>query len=174
MKTCESIQEKLVSGEPLTQEEQSHAASCDDCRSFNETAQAIARSAETVQSLEGVPGKEIQAVQAHVINRIRPARAAFRLAWASAAMLVGILGTVLVLSGVFGPDENTRTDESFLALLDEVSDITRSDTEETTFDEADTTLFSAALLFEEETTQETSEFELPGAYKILEEGLQKG
>jgi len=174
MKTCESIQEKLVGGEQLRQEEQSHVASCDDCRSFDETAQAIARSAETVQSLEGVPGKEIQAVQDHVTSRIRPTRAAFHLAWASAAMLVGVLGTVLVLSGVFGPEENPQIEERFLALLDEVSDITRSDTEETTFDEADTTLFSAALLFEEETTQETPEFELPGAYKILEEGLQRG
>ena len=174
MKTCESIQEKLVGGEPLTQEERNHVASCDDCRSFDETAQAIARSAETVQSLEGVPAKEIHAVQDHVTNRIRPARTASRLAWASAAMLVGILGTALVLSGVFGPDENPRTDESFLALLDEVSDITRSDTEETTFDEADTALFSAALLFEEETEKESSDFELPGAYKILEEGLQEG
>jgi len=174
MKTCESIQEKLVGGEPLTQEEQSHVASCDDCRSFNETAQAIARSAEAVRDIEGVPVKEIRAVLDRVANRIRPARAAFRLAWASAAMLVGILGTVLVLSGVFGPDENTRTDESFLALLDEVSDITRPDTEETAFNEADTTLFSAALLFEEETTQETSDFELPGAYRIIEEGLKKG
>jgi anti-sigma factor RsiW len=175
MKTCKFILEKLVSGEPLTREEQSHVASCDDCRSFNETAQAIARSAETVRDFEGVPLKEIRAVSEQVANRSRPARSAFRLAWASAAaMLVGILGTVLVLSGVFGSDETTRTDESFLALLDEVSDIIRPDTEETTVNAADTTLFSAALLFEEDTPQETLEFELPGAYKILEEGLQKG
>jgi hypothetical protein len=39
---------------------------------------------------------------------------------------------------------------------------------------ADTTLFSAALLFEEEDSQESTEFELPGAYGILEEGLQEG
>jgi hypothetical protein len=174
MKTCELVQEKLVSGEPLTPEEESHAAACADCRSFQQTVQAVTRSAETVRNLEDVPAKEIQAVQEQVSNRIRPARAVFRLAWSSAAMLVGVLGTVLVLSGVFGPDENPRTDEMFLALLDEVSDITQPDTEEATFSEADTTLFSVALLFEEETTQETPELELPGAYGVLEEGLQEG
>ena len=174
MKICEPVQEKLVAGEPLAQEELSHIAACDDCRSFQQTAQGIARSAETVRNLEEVPAKEIRAVQEQVTNRIRPARAAFRLAWASAAMLVGILGTVLVLSGVFGPDESPQTEERFLALLDEVSDITRSTEEEATFNEADTTLFSAALLFEEETAQESAEFELPGAYGVLEEGLQEG
>ena len=174
MKICEPIQEKLVAGESLAQEEQSHVAACDDCRSFQQTAQAIARSAETVRSLEEVPDKEIRAMQERVADRIRPARAAFRLAWASAAMLVGILGTVLVLSGVFGPDENPQTEERFLALLDEVSDITGSTEEETTFEVADTTLFSAALLFEEETAQESAEFELPGVYGVLEKGLQEG
>jgi predicted anti-sigma-YlaC factor YlaD len=174
MKTCEPIQEKLVSGEPLTQEELDHIAACDDCRSFQETAREIARSAEAVRDLEGVPADEIETVQNHISSRIRPVRAAFRLAWASAAMLVGILGTVLVLSGVFGPDDNIRTEESFLTLLDEVNDITRPETEETSFNVSDTTLFSVALLYKEEITQESTELELPGAYQILEENLQEG
>ena len=108
MLTCDDVKRALpglATGEKPTHELREHLASCDDCRSFNETAQVIARSAETVQSLEGVPGKEIQAVQDHVTSRIRPTRAAFHLAWASAAMLVGVLGTVLVLSGVFGPED---------------------------------------------------------------------
>jgi hypothetical protein len=174
MKTCELIQEKLVSGEELAAEQQSHVDSCDDCRSFQATAQAIARSSEVVRSLEEAPAKEIHAVKERVADRLRPSRAAVRLAWASAAMLVGILGTVLVLSGVFGQEESPQTEERFLALLDEVSDITGSTEEETSFDVDDTTLFSAALLFEEEDTQESTEFELPGAYGILEEGLQEG
>jgi predicted anti-sigma-YlaC factor YlaD len=174
MKTCEPIQEKLVSGESLTPQEQDHVNSCDDCRSFQQTAQAIARSGEVVRSLETVPAKEIQAVKEQVANRLRPARASVHLAWASAAMLVGILGTVMVLSGVFGQKENLQTEERVLALLDEVSDITGSTEEETSFDVADTTLFSVALLFEEESTQESTELELPGAYEILEEGLQEG
>lgn len=174
MKTCELIQKKLVSGEALTAEQQSHVDTCDDCRSFQATTQAIARSGELVRSLEEVPAEVTQAVKGQVADRLRPARVTVRLAWASAAMLVGILGTVLVLSGVFGPEENPQTEERFLALLDEVSDITGSAEEETSFDVADTTLFSAALLFEEEDTQESTEFKLPGAYEILEEGLQEG
>lgn len=174
MKTCEIIQEKLVGGEELAAQEQSHIGTCDDCRSFQATAQAIARSGEVVRSLEEVPAEVTQAVKGQVADRLRPARTAVRLAWASAAMLVGVLGTVLVLSGVFGQKENPQTEERFLALLDEVSDITASGEEETGFDVADTTLFSAALLFEEEDTQESTEFDLPGAYKILEEGLQEG
>jgi hypothetical protein len=89
-------------------------------------------------------------------------------------MLVGILGTVLVLSGVFGQEENPRTEERFLALLDDVSEITQPVTDETTIDVSETTLFSVALLFEEEITSETKDLELPGAYEILEEGLQEG
>lgn len=174
MKICEIIREKLVSGEELAAEEQSHLGACDDCRSFQATAQALARSGEAVRSLEAAPAKDIQAVKAQVANRIRPARAAVRLAWASAAVMLGVLGTVLVLSGVFGRDDNTRTEERFLALLDEVSDITGSAEEETGFDEADTTLFSVALFFEEDNTQESTELELPGAYEMLEEGLQEG
>jgi len=174
MKTCEIIQEKLVSGEELAPREQSHIDSCDDCRSFQSTSRAIARSGEVVRSLEEVPAKEINAVKVQVADRLRPARAAVRLAWASAAMLVGILGTVLVLSGVFGPDESNQTEESFVALLDDVSEITRLDTEETAFDVADTALYSVALFFEEEITPETTDIELPGAYEILEEGLQEG
>jgi len=174
MKTCEIIQEKLVSGEELAAEEQNHLGTCEDCRSFQKTAQAIARSGEVVRSLEAAPAKDIQAVKEQVANRLRPARATVRLAWASAAMLVGILGTVLMLSGVFDREDNTRTEERFLALLDEVSDITGSGEEETSFDVADTTLFSVALLFEEEITSETKDLELPGAYEILEEGLQEG
>jgi hypothetical protein len=174
MKPCEPIQEKLVSGESPTQEEQNHISSCDDCRSFQETTQAIARSAETVRGLQAVPAKEIQAVQEHVTDRIRPVRVAFRLAWAAAAMLLGIIGTVVVLSGVFETDESAQTEDRLLTLIDEVSDITQLAEEETAFNQADTTLFSAALLFEEETTQEESEFELPGLYGVLEKGLQKG
>jgi hypothetical protein len=174
MKTCELIQEKLVSGEDLTTQEQSHLDTCNDCRSFMATAQAIARSGEAVRSLEEAPAGVVQAVKGRVADRIRPARATVRLAWASAAMLVGILGTVLVLSGVFGHEESSQTEERFLALLDEVSEITGSTAEETSFDVADTTLFSAALLFEEEDTRESTEFELPGAYGIMEAGLQEG
>ena len=174
MKTCELIQEKLVSGEALAEEEHSHLGACDDCRSFMATAQAIARSGEAVRSLEAAPAEVVQAVKGQVADRTRPARAVVRLAWASAAMLVGILGTVLVLSGVFGQEDNSPAEERFLALLDEVSDITGSAAEETGFDVADTTLFSAALLFEEEDSQESTDFELPGAYGILEEGLQEG
>jgi predicted anti-sigma-YlaC factor YlaD len=174
MKICEIIQEKLVSGEELAAEEQSHLGACDDCRSFLATAQAVAQSGEVVRSLEEAPAKDIQAVKEQVANRIRPARAAVRLAWASAAVLVGVLGTVLVLSGVFGADENNRAEESFMALLDDVSDITRPDTDETTFDVSETTLFSVALFFEEDNNQESTELELPGAYEILEAGLQEG
>jgi predicted anti-sigma-YlaC factor YlaD len=174
MKTCELIQEKLVGGEDLTAGEQSHLGACDDCRSFMATAQAIARSGEVVRSLEEAPAGVVQAVKGQVADRVRPARAFVRLAWASAAMLVGILGTVLVLSGVFGQEDNSPAEERFLALLDEVSDITGSTAEETGFDVADTTLFSVALLFEEEITSETRDLELPGAYEILEEGLQEG
>jgi hypothetical protein len=174
MKTCELIQEKLVSGEALAAEQQSHVDGCDDCRSFQATAQAIARSGEVVRSLEEVPAEVVQAVKGQVADRARPSRAFVRLAWASAAMLVGILGTVLVLSGVFGQEENPQTEERFLALLDEVSDITGSSEEDTGFDMADTTLYSVALFFDEEDTQESTEFELPGAYGILEEGLQEG
>jgi len=174
MKICEIIQEKLVSGEELAAEEQSHLDTCDDCRSFQATAQAVARSGETVRNLEETPQKDIQAVKEQFANRLRPARAGVRLAWASAAMLVGVLGTVLVLSGVFGQEEAPRTEERFITLLDEVSEITAPTGEETSFDLADTTLFSVALLFEEGEAQESTEFELPGAYGILEEGLQEG
>jgi hypothetical protein len=174
MKTCELIQEKLVSGDELTTEEQSHLGACDDCRSFQATAQALARSGEVVRSLEDAPAEVVRAVKGQVADRIRPARATVRLAWASAAMLVGILGTVLVLSGVFGQENNSQAEERFLALLDEVSDITGSTEEETGFDVSDTTLYSATLFFEEEDTQDSTEFELPGAYGILEEGLQEG
>jgi len=174
MKICEIIQEKLVSGEELAAEEQSHLGACDDCRSFHATVQAVARSGEVVRSLEEAPIKDIQAVKEQVADRIRPARAAARLAWASAAVLVGVLGTVLMLSGVFGGEDNTQAEERFLTLLDEVSDITGSVEEETGFDVADTTLFSVALFFEEDNTQESTELELPGAYEILEEGLQEG
>ncbi len=175
MKTCEAIQEKLVGGDPLTPEEFDHLTACDDCRSFQKTAQAIARSARTVRDQENVPEREIRRVQEFVSRRTRPVRAAVRLAWASAAMLVGILGTVLVLSGVFGPDgSDTRAEESILTLLDDVSDITQPQTEEVTLDVSDTTLFSVNLLFEEEIDTESTELELPGAYKILENGLQDG
>ena len=174
MKICETIQEKLISGDELAAEEQSHLGACDDCRSFQATVQAIARSGEAVLSLEEAPAKDVQAVKAQVANRIRPVRAAVRLAWASAAVLLGVLGTVLVLSGVFGADENNQTEERFVALLDDVSEITQPDTEETDFNVSDTTLFSVALFFEEDSTQESTELELPGAYEILEEGLQEG
>lgn len=174
MKICEIIQEKLVGGEELAAEEQSHLDACDDCGSFQATARAVARSGKVVRSLEEAPAKDVQAVKAQVANQIRPVRAAVRLAWASAAVLVGVLGTVLVLSGVFGTDENSQTEERFVALLDDVSDITRPDTEETDFDVSETTLYSVALFFEEETTSETNALELPGAYEILEEGLQDG
>lgn len=174
MKICDPIQEKLVSGEPLTPDELGHVAACNDCRSFERTARAIARSAAKLHELEAIPAKEIQTVREHVSSRILPARAAYRLAWASAAMLVGVLGTVLVLSGVLGPEENSRTNESFVALLDDVSDITRPYTEEASFDISDTTLFSVALLFEEEVSQESAELDLPGAYKTLEDGLENG
>ena len=177
MKICETIQEKLVGGEELAAEEQSHLGACDDCRSFQATVQAIARSGETVLSLEEAPAKDVQAVKAQVANRIRPVRAAVRLALWSAILLaglLGVLGTVLMLSGVFGTDENSQTEERFVALLDDVSEITQPDTEETDFDVSDTTLFSVALFFEEDGSQESTELELPGAYEILEEGLQEG
>jgi len=174
MKICETIQEKLVSGEELAPEEQNHLDTCEDCRSFQATAQALARSGEAVRGLEEAPAKDIQAVKEQIASRVRPARAAVRLAWASAAMLVGIVGTVMVLSGVFGQKDHSQTEERFLTLLDEVSDITVSAQEEAGFDVADTTLYSVALLFEEELTSETKDLELPGAYELLEEGLQEG
>lgn len=170
MKPCDVIQEVLAAGESLTDEQRTHLEICRECGDMQAAMNLIASTGDSIRALAKPSDGDVAMVQEAVARKTRPSRPLFRLAWASAAMVVGILLAIGILSNTFGPDPVDQSEERLIALLDEVSQIADPDEEETT-DSADAEgLYLAEVLLEEDTQVDT-ELQLPESYQLLEQAL---
>jgi hypothetical protein len=171
MKQCDVIQEILVSSQTLTPEQQAHLEGCRDCATFRATIEEVVASRAPVRVLSEPSVDEIRAMQETVARKTRPPRAGWRLAWASAAMVLGILLAIAILSDTFGTDNLEQSEERLIALLDEVAEIADPYEESSTEIIGDGGLYLAEVLLEDSSAVDT-ELQLPESYQLLEQALE--
>jgi len=171
MKTCDVVQEKLVAGDRLTEEQQAHLEACPGCSDFQSAMALIVATADSVRVLAEPAGDEVSALQATLGRRTRPSRPAFRLAWAGAAMALGILLAIGILSSVFGPDPLDQSEDRLITLMDEVSQIADPDEEEAGVDASEVEGIYLAEVLLEDSNRVDTELQLPESYQLLEEAL---
>ena len=171
MSKCDAIFEKLVSGETLEATEREHLQACEDCSSYQATIETISAGAQTIRAAAEPTAAQVHSVQEFVTRLTRPARVGFRLAWAGAALTLGVVLAVVVLSNVFGPDNLDQSEERLIALLDEVSEIADPDLDSSAEGDFENELFVAQVLLEDESKVDT-ELSLPASYEFLEEALE--
>lgn len=171
MNKCDAIHEKLASDEALEAAEHEHLLACEDCKSYQATIELISAGAQAISASSEPTEADVRSVQEYVARRTRPARVGFRLAWASAALLVGIGLAVAVLSNVFGTDNLDQSEEKLFSLLDEVSEIADPFQDSSLEAEEESGLFVAEVLLEDDSKIDT-ELPLPDSYLFLEEALE--
>ncbi|MBW1811563.1 MAG: hypothetical protein JRJ87_25475 [Deltaproteobacteria bacterium] len=171
MNLCETIIEKLVAGQTLSPEQQSHLDKCPDCQSILATQTAVVEAAAAYRQLDEVGPAETAKVTA-LLNRPKQSRRTFRrVALTSMALILGILATVAFLAGNFEPRDHDESGEKLLALLDEVSDIANPSSEVESLSDGDLPLFAMGLM-EDDDNGDEFELRLPGSYQVLEEALE--
>ncbi len=170
MNPCDSIVEKLVTGQALSPAQQSHLDQCPDCQSMQTTQGAVAQAAAAYRQLDQVGPAETAKVTALVNRPKQPRRAFWRVAWASMALVVVILVSMALLTGNLESDERDESGENLMALLDEVSEIANPSDTESTID-SELPLFAMGLL-EDDDNGNDFELTLPDSYQVLEEALE--
>jgi hypothetical protein len=93
------------------------------------------------------------------------------LAWASAALTLGVLLAVAILSNMFGSENLDRSEEKLISLLEEVSEIADPDLDSTAEADDENGLFVAEVLLEDNSNVDT-QLSLPASYELLEEALE--
>ncbi len=167
MNLCEEIDTKLVTGDELSESEKAHLQSCTACRDLEVAIGRVARAGQELGEFGPVDEAEVAAVRAGVRARIRPVPVVKRLAFAGAAMAAGILGAVLILGTLGGPDV-VQSGEALLALMDEVDEITTGSGESF---ELVTDLF--ALDYGSDLDEDETDLPLPGGYQVLNDVLEQ-
>jgi predicted anti-sigma-YlaC factor YlaD len=134
MSLCEQIAAKLVAEEVLSDREQAHQETCEECRGFKNTLVQLKDAVKQTQAYEAPQAGEAENIRRFLDERINARRQISRrmlsVSFATVVVVcVGLVGLWLWVSRAPSEEDAELSANQLLALLDEVDTIYESPSE---------------------------------------------
>ena len=167
MKSCETIEAKLVADEALLSSERRHIDGCSACQRFAATVAGLERAGQELASFGQTEPAEAAALGARIRAQLQGPSGMQRFAFGAAAMAAGLL-VVLALNWGPGPGAYQAQYDSLFTLLDEVDTLTSPDRDA----ELLTGVFDLSYADDLYDDQDSA-WEMPGGYGALDDLLEE-